>query len=288
MPLDQVDVDKWEYDETGQPKLPEDKEMSFLDHLEELRWHIMRSLIAIVIAGIFLFIFKDWYFHRVLLAPIQEDFIGYRFLCWVSGNIGAGDILCFGKPDLEVITTVFAEEFIAAIKYAFFGGFVFAFPYVFYEIWSFIKPGLYEAEQKATRGVIFVCSVLFFLGVAFGHLVITPFATNFLVNFNVPSVENTVTLSSVIGYMVMFTLPAALLFELPVVVHFLARFGLVTAKGMKSYRRHSIVGILILASILTPPDVVTQILIAIPLYVLYELSIFVAKRAEKKYQEDLA
>lgn len=287
MPLDQVDVDKWEYNDEGHPVLPAEKEMSFLDHLEELRWHIIRALIAVAVIGIGLFIFKDWYFSRVLLAPLQEDFIGYRFLCSVSDRIGAGGTLCFSKPNIEIITTNFGEEFISAIKYAFMGGLVFGFPYVFYELWSFVRPGLYPKEQKATRAVIFICSFLFFLGVTFGHLIITPFGVNFLVNFDVPSVENTSTLASFVAYMIMFTVPAALIFQLPVLIHFLARFGLVTAKSMRTYRRHSVVGILIIASILTPPDVVTQILIGIPLYLLYELSIFVALRAEKQYEKEM-
>lgn len=287
MPLDQVDVDKWEYDEAGKPLLPKEKEMSFLDHLEELRWHIIRALIAIAIGGVVLFLVRDFYFRRVLLGALNDDFLGYRFLCSFSTLLGIGDTLCFVAPDLKIITMSFAEEFIASIKYAFLGGFVVAFPYVFYQIWSFVQPGLYEEEQKATKGVVLVCSLLFFLGVAFGYLVVTPFAVNFLGNFHLPNVENTSTLGSFVGYMVMFTLPAALIFELPIVVHFLSRFGLVTAQGMRTYRRHSIVGILILASILTPPDVVTQILIAIPLYILYEISIFVAKRGEKHYQDSL-
>lgn len=287
MPLDQVDVEKWEYDEAGKPIEPKEKEMSFLDHLEELRWHIIRSLIAIAVGGVALFIFRDFYFNRVLLGALNDDFAGYQFLCNISGIIGTGDILCFSAPDLKIITMSFAEEFIASIKYAFLGGFVIAFPYVFYEVWSFIKPGLYETEQKATRGVIFVCSLLFFIGVAFGYFIITPFAVNFLGNFHLPNVDNTATLGSFVGYMVMFTLPAAIIFELPVVVHFLSRFGLVTAANMRKYRKHSLVGILVIASLLTPPDVVTQILIAIPLYILYELSIFIARRGEKAYQKSL-
>lgn len=287
MPLDQVDVDKWEYDEAGKPVLPKEKEMSFLDHLEELRWHVIRALAAIAIGGVVLFLFRNFYFKEVLLGALNDSFLGYRFLCTSSALLGIGDALCFEAPNLKIITMSFAEEFIASIKYAFLGGFVVAFPYVFYQLWSFVRPGLYEEEQQATRGVIFVCSMLFFFGVAFGYLVITPFAVNFLGNFHLPNVENTSTLSSFVGYMIMFTLPAALIFELPIVVHFLSRFGLVTAQGMRTYRRHSIVGILVLASILTPPDVVTQVLIAIPLYILYEVSIFVAKRGEKHFQASL-
>lgn len=287
MPLDQVDVDKWEYDDAGKPIPAIEKEMSFLDHLEELRWHIIRAMIAIVIFGIVLFLFRDFYFRQILLGPLNDDFPGYQLLCWVSGLVGVGEVLCFEAPNISIMTISFAEEFISAIKFSFLGGFVVAFPYVFYQLWSFIRPGLYETEQKATRGVIFVCSVLFFMGVSFGYFVVTPFAVNFLGNFHLPNVDNTATLGSFVGYMIMFTLPAALIFELPILVHFLSSFGLITAQNMRTYRRHSIVGILILASILTPPDVVTQILIAIPLYFLYEISIFVAKRGEKAYQKSL-
>ena len=174
MPLDQVDVEKWEYDANGKPVPPKEKEMSFLDHLEELRWHIIRALIGIVVAGILLFLFREFYFNRVLLGALNDDFPGYQFLCWAADFIGAKDVLCFIAPDIKIITMGFAEEFIASIKYAFLGGFILAFPWVFYQMWTFIKPGLYENEQKATRGVIFVCSLLFFIGVAFGYFIIPP------------------------------------------------------------------------------------------------------------------
>ncbi len=288
MALDQVDVDKWELDEDGRPKPPGEKEMSFLDHLEELRWHIMRSLIAIVIGGILLYLVRDWYFSRVLFGPLKSDFISYVWFCRFSEWMKMGQVMCIAPAeDLTVQAIGFGEQFITAVKMSFVGGFVIAFPYVFYELWSFVRPGLYKQEQRATRGVIFICSLLFFIGVAFGFFIIAPFGTNFLLTFEVGGAKNIPTMDSVIGYMLMFTLPAAIIFELPVLIHFLARFGLVTAEGMRQYRRHSIIGILVLASVLTPPDVVTQILIAVPLYILYELSVFVAKRAQRAYQADL-
>lgn len=287
MALDQVNVDDWEIDENGRPKPPADKEMSFIDHLEELRWHVMRSLIAVAICGIVLFIFREWYFRHVLFATNYDDFPSYKFFCSLSEWIGTGKALCMTGPNVAIQATEFGEQFITAVKMSFVGGFVVAFPYVFYQIWAFIRPGLYKEEQSATRGMIFICSMLFFIGVSFGYFVIAPFGTNFLMGFEVGGAVNQPRMNSLISYMVMFTLPAALIFQLPVLIHFLARFGLVTADSMRQYRRHSIVGILILASVLTPPDVVTQILIAVPLYVLYEISVFVAKRAEKKYQADL-
>jgi len=284
MPLDQVDVDDWELDANGVPRPPEDKEMSFVDHLEELRWHVMRSLIAIGICGVVLFIFREWYFRHILFGTNYDDFLSYQFFCDLSQRLGTGDVLCMTGPNVPIQATEFGEQFITAVKMSFVGGFVMAFPYVFYEVWSFIRPGLYEQEQRATRGMIFVCSLLFFIGVSFGYFVIAPFGTNFLMGFEVGGAVNQPKMGSLISYMVMFTLPAALIFQLPVLIHFLSRFGLVTAAAMRKYRKHSFIGILVLASLLTPPDVVTQVLIAVPLYLLYEISVFIAKRGEKAYQ----
>lgn len=283
MPLDQVDVDDWEIGEDGVPRPPEDKEMSFIDHLEELRWHVMRSLIAIAAGGVILFIFHDWYFEKILFGPTKTDFISYDFIC----RLTAGGLCIAPEEDVTIQAIGMGEAFITTVKMSFVGGFVLAFPYVFYEFWAFVRPGLYVEEQKATRGVIFVCSLLFFIGISFGFFIIAPFGTYFLTNFTAGGASNIPTMDSVISYMMMFTLPAALIYELPVLIHFLSRFGLVTAAGMRKYRKHSFVGILVLASILTPPDVVTQVLIAVPLYVLYEISVFIAKRGEKAYQASL-
>ncbi|OAV43523.1 twin-arginine translocase subunit TatC [Lewinella sp. 4G2] len=283
MPLDQMNVDDWELDENGRPQPPEDKEMSFVDHLEELRWHVVRSLVAIVLGGIVLFLFRDWYFARVLFGPLKTDFISYEVICELTG----GNLCIAPEEDILVQAIGVGEQFITAVKMAFIGGFVIAFPYVFYEFWAFVRPGLYEKEQRATRWVILICSILFFIGISFGFLVVAPFGMYFLTNFTVGGAANIPTMDSVIGYMTMFTLPAAVIFELPVLIYFLARFGLVTAAAMRKYRKHSIIGILILASLMTPPDIVTQILIAVPLYSLYEISIFVAKRAQKEYEEDI-
>ncbi|THH39484.1 twin-arginine translocase subunit TatC [Neolewinella litorea] len=287
MPLDQQDVDTWKYDEAGKPVPEIEKEMSFVDHLEELRWHVMRALIAICVAGILLFVFNDFYFTYVLYGPLREDFLSYRMFCRLSDFLGTGAALCFHPPTVLVQATEFGEQFITAVKMAFVGGFVLSFPYVFYEIWSFVRPGLYPAEQKATRWVILICSFLFFVGVSFGFFVVAPFGTNFLMGFEVGGTVNQPKMDSVISYMIMFTLPAALIFELPVLIYFLAKFGLITAESMRQYRRHSFIGILILSAVLTPPDVVTQILIAVPLYTLYEISIFVAKRAQREYEASL-
>lgn len=277
MALDQIDVDK--IGEKGDAT-----EMSFLDHLEELRWHIIRSLIAVFSVGIILFLFRGWLF-ATLFAPSKADFISYRYFCDLSHYLGLGQKMCFSPPEYTALAIGVAEPFIMSIKISFVAGFIVAFPYVFWELWRFISPGLYDKERKATSGVIFICSSLFLLGVIFGYFVIAPFAYSFLLGIKIVGVSNTPRLGSVLSYLLMFTAPAGLIFELPIVVYFLSKVGLVTPAGMRQYRKHSIIGILLLAALITPPDVVTQFLIGIPLYILYEASIFVSARVEKKAKE---
>lgn len=283
MPLDQIDVDKM--DQQGENGTQE-KEMTFLEHLEELRWHIIRSLIAIFVIAIVLFLMQGWVFGTVLFGPTKPDFFSYKVICSLSNAIGLGDRMCFTPPDFSKIAIGFGEPFIMSIKVSFIMGFILSFPYVFYEFWRFIRPGLYPNERQAARGIVGICSFLFLLGVSFGYFVIAPFAVNFLAGYNIPGVQNTPTMSSFINYMVMFTAPAGLIFELPVVVYFLSKVGLVTPDAMRKYRRHSIIGVLLLSAIITPPDVVTQFLIGIPLYVLYEISIAISARVQKQYQEE--
>ena len=280
MALDQIDVDKAELSQQEGIK-----EMSFLEHLEELRWHIIRSLIAIVSGGIVLFLFQKWMFDEVIFGPTRKDFLSYRAICAFSEKVGLGDIMCFTPPEFAKIAIGFGEPFIMSIKVSFVLGFIIAFPYVLYEFWKFIKPGLYPEERNAARGMVGVCSFLFLLGVLFGYYIIAPFAVNFLAGYSIPGVQNTPTMSSFINYMIMFTAPAGLIFELPVIVYFLSKVGLVTPEGMRKYRRHAIIGVLLLAALITPPDVVTQFLIGIPLFILYEVSIIVSARVNKA-QED--
>jgi sec-independent protein translocase protein TatC len=277
MALDQIDVDK--------PETEKGKEMSFLEHLEELRWHVIRALVAIVLTGIVIWFFQGWLFEKVIFGPTHKDFLSYRVFCWLSHALYLGDTMCIEPPEFRTQAIGFGEAFITSIKVSFLVGFIVAFPYVFYQFWSFIRPGLYPKEQKAASGAVFTCSALFLLGVLFGYYVISPFAVKFLAGYTIPGVENQPTLSSLINYMIMFTAPAGLIFELPVVVYFLSKIGLVTPEDMRKYRRHSIIGVLLLAALLTPPDVVTQFLIAIPLTILYEFSIIISARVAKAEAE---
>lgn len=249
------------------------KEMSFLDHLEELRWHIIRSIIAILSVAILVFVFKNFVFENIIFAPKKAWFPTYKL---------------FGMEpfDFDLKAIHMHESFLVHIKVSFFLGLVCAFPVVFNEFWKFIKPGLYAKERKAARGMVLVCSLLFMMGVSFGYYIVAPFGINFLASYSVGvDVENAPTLASYISYLLMFTLPTGLVFELPVIIYFLAKIGLVTAPMMRSYRKHAFVGILILAATLTPPDILSQFLIGVPVYLLYEISIFIAKHVEKKNKE---
>ena len=271
-------------------KKQEEKDMSFFDHLEELRWHIIRSLVVILTIGIVLFINNAWFFDVVLFGPTKPSFISYRWFCDMGNAIGLGDSICLSPPYIKKQAIGFAEAFTTSISVSFIAGFIVAFPYVFWEFWRFISPGLYKHEKNAARGVVFICSFLFLLGVSFGYFIIAPFAVNFLTGFTIPGVENTPTLDSYLNYIIMFTLPTGLVFELPVVAYFLAHLGILGPQSMRDFRRHAIVVVLIVAAVITPPDAVSQCLIAIPLYGLYEVSILVAARVtarkEKKELEE--
>lgn len=261
----------------------EHDEMSFLDHLEILRWHILRSIASVLVFAIVFFSLGKVVFDKIILAPKNTDFISYRFFCWIS------KATCLRDPDLTLIRRDLGEEFFVHIKVSIFLGIALAMPYIFWEIWKFIKPGLYENERKHARGFVFVCSSLFTVGILFGYFIIAPFAISFLSNYSVGegAVSPTATLSSYVGNLTMFTFPAGLLFQLPVIVYFLTKIGLITPKFMAQYRRHSYVVLLILSAVITPPDVISQVLICMPLYGLYEVSIFISKRVQKRNKEIL-
>ncbi|MBT8221058.1 MAG: twin-arginine translocase subunit TatC [Bacteroidia bacterium] len=260
-------------------------DLTFLEHLEELRWHIIRSLIAIVVVGSVFFGMKG-VTEGLIMGPTNPDFVTYGLICKLSQSLGLGEGLCFSPPAFAPQNIGVAEAFTLHITVSFLIGFVAAFPYVFYEFWKFIRPGLYDKEQKAIRGIVIICSLLFILGVGFGYFIIAPFAITFLLNYDFGG-TNIPTMASYVGSMKMFTLPAGLIFELPIVVYFLSKVGLITSAFMKKYQKHAFVIILILAAILTPPDIITQFLIAIPLYILYQVSILIAKRMEKKREKEM-
>ena len=256
--------------------------MSFLEHLEALRWHIVRSGGALLLISLVVFAAKDFIFGTVVLGPTLPDFPTYRAFCGLGTSLGLGETLCLDVPEIDWITPVFGELFIIHIRVSIIIGFILSFPYVFWEMWRFIKPGLYAEEQRAARGTVLICTALFTSGVLFGYYIIAPFAITFLQNYELPGVRAAPALSSYVSYLSLFTVPAGIIFQLPVFVYFLARVGLVTADFMRSYRRHAVVVLLALSAMITPPDIITQILLGLPLYGLYEASILIAARVERK------
>lgn len=260
-----------------------DKELSFLDHLEILRWHLIRSAIAVFIFAIITFIFKDIVFDSILLGPQSPNFPTYKALCAISQYLGLGDALCLKESPFSLMNISMSGQFSTHIRTSIFGGFIIAFPYVFWEFWSFVSPGLHDNENKMARGIVFFSSVLFLLGILFGYYIIAPLSVNFLGSYQVSSsVANQISLTSFITTVTTVSFATGIIFELPILVYFLTKIGLLTPDFMRIYRRHAIVLILILAAVITPPDVTSQIIVLLPLIVLYELSIGISARVINK------
>ncbi|MBE50803.1 MAG: twin-arginine translocase subunit TatC [Flavobacteriales bacterium] len=255
------------------------KEMSFLDHLEVLRWHLIRSSLVIFICSFFTFINREFIFDFILLAPKSQHFVTYELFCKLSHLLNMGDLLCIGNHNWQLNNFSMAGQFSAHIIISLISGICISFPYVFWEFWSFIKPALKKTEKKLTNGVIFFTSILFSMGILFGYFLVAPLSINFLYTYELSSqVTNTIGLSSYVSIISTICLANGILFELPILVYFLTRIGLVTPSFMKKYRRHAMVVTLILAALITPPDVISQVLVAIPIIFLYEVSIFVSKK----------
>lgn len=260
-------------------------EMSFLDHLEVLRWHLVRGFSAIFIFAAVAFIYKQIVFDLVLLAPKEPDFPTYVFFCKLAQMLHLSDDLCFGDFHLNLINIDMSGQFTMHIMVSLASGLVLAFPYILWEVWRFIKPALHNKEKRHARGLVFYGSVLFMLGILFGYYVITPLSVNFLGNYQVSeTVQNQITLTSFISTVVMITLSSGVVFEMPILVYFLTKIGLITPDFLRKYRRHAIVVNLALAAILTPPDVTSQILMAIPLMTLYQVSIWVSAAVHRKQE----
>nr|WP_222718579.1 twin-arginine translocase subunit TatC [Algoriphagus sp. AK58] len=256
--------------------------MSFLDHLEALRFHILRSVAAILIFTVIAFLAKDIVFGMIILGPSKVDFLTYRVLCDIGNYFGIS-ALCIDELPFTIQSRQMTGQFTMHMTSSVVVGFVVAFPYVFWEIWRFVSPGLYDKEKNAARGAVFFVSFLFLSGAAFGYFVLSPLSINFLANYQLdPSILNEFDITSYVTTLTMLVMASAIMFQLPVVVYFLSMSGLVTSRMLKEYRRHSIVIILIVSAIITPPDVISQLLIAMPILVLYEVGIMIAKRLEKK------
>lgn len=279
MPLDQPSLD--EHNDS------EEKEMTFLEHLEELRWHILRSAIAIIVFTILAFVFMEKIYNYVILGPSRPQFWTFRMMCKLAEKTGYAD-LCVDKIDFSLQSREMAGQFMMAMMSSFIVGLIFTFPYLFWEVWRFVSPGLKKSEKKAARGAVFFVSVLFFLGILFGYYIVAPLAINFLANFKLDaSISNQFDITSYISVLATLTLACGLAFQLPVIAFVLSKVGIINPSFMKEYRKHAYVLILVLAAIITPsPDIISQVLVSIPLFILYELSIGVSARVEKSRKED--
>lgn len=272
-------------------------EMSFLEHLEELRWHLVRSVIAVVILSGIAFVFKEIVFDKIIMAPSHPNFISTAWLCQFGERlntylvkVGIAElnptILCLNTNTIKLQSITMAGQFLAHIKISLIGGVIIAFPYIIFEFWRFLSPALYQKERKHARGAVFAISFLFLLGVAFGYFIICPLSVNFLTNYQVSELaENNIKLMSFVSTVTAVSFAAGIMFELPAIIYFLSKVGLVTPEFLKKYRRHSIVLILVLSAIITPPDIFSQVLVCFPLMLLYEISIGISKRIIKKRPE---
>ena len=258
-------------------------EMSFIDHLEDLRWHLVRSVIAILIGAIVIFIYAGEVVDKIILGPAHQDFVTYGYLCKAGRFLHLGESLCMSNVKVSFQSNAMTEQFMSTFTIAFVGGFIFAFPFIFWEFWRFVKPALNEKELKRTRGVIFWVSMLFFLGVAFGYYILTPFMVNFYFSYQLSTmIDIKPTFGDYLENLIYTTVGIGILFQMPLLVMVLAKIGIVTGTFLRKYRKHAIVVVLIAAAIITPStDPFSLTLVTIPLYILFEASILLASKVER-------
>lgn len=267
-----------------------ESEMSFIDHLEVLRWHIVRSVLAIVISAIFFFVFIDEIFDKVIMGPTHNDFISYRLFCKLSHALGFGDSLCMPPMKLNLQVNSVSGTFMSSITIALVGGLLVAFPIICWEVWRFIRPALKPTELKYTSGIIFWVSMFFFIGASFGYFMLAPFTFNFLANYTIGtfgSINYMPTLSDYLDTLIDITLGAGVAFELPMATWVLSKLGIITPGFLRSYRKYAYVVLLVLAAVITPsPDWGSQLIVVVPLVFLYEISILIAAKVQKKRDAD--
>ena len=264
------------------PKKKDEREMSFWDHLRDLRGHLVRSLIAIILLGIIAFLNKDFVFNSIILAPKEADFITNKLLCQLGLMLNI-DYFCVSDFSLKIININMSGQFMTHLYISFMAGVVMAAPYIIYQFWKFIEPALYDHEKRNTGSTVLVCSLLFLIGVAFSYFLIVPLALNFFGSYHVSSeVANQIALGSYISMVVTVTISIGVVFELPIVIFFLAKAGLISIEFLKTNRKYMLVIVLVLSAIITPPDVFSQVMVTVPLMILYEFSIIMAKFALKK------
>ena len=259
-------------------RMEEESSMSFVEHLEVLRWHVIRAVVAIAACSILAFLFPEIVFSKVILGPSKANFITFQAFCRLSDWMG-NTILCLEEMPFIIQSRKLTGQFTMHILSSAVVGFIVAFPYVFWQIWSFVAPGLYHEERKVSRLAVAAVAFLFFSGVSFGYFIVCPLAIHFLGNYQIdPAILNEFDITSYVSTVAMIVLSAGIMFQLPVVVHFLSQIGVVTPTNMRQYRKHAFIVILFVSAIITPPDIITQIFIAVPIMFLYEVGIVIAAR----------
>ena len=263
--------------------------MSFLDHLEDLRWHLIRSTLAILIGGIVAFTFSRFIFDTIIFGPKKMSFPTYQYLCKMSQFFDFESTFCGDSFPFTIQNRTMGGQFTADIWTAIYSGMIIAFPYIIYQLWSFISPGLHPNERKHSKGFIFVTSFLFFLGVLFGYYIVTPLSINFLGTYSVSSeITNEIDLGSYISLVRSSSLASGFVFELPIIMYFLTKIGIITPQLLRKYRKYALVIILILSAVITPPDVASQVIVAIPILILYEASIYISAIVIRNQKRGLA
>lgn len=267
------------------------KEMSFIEHLEELRWHLVRASVSVLLFSILAFLNRSVIFDEIILWPKDPSFWTYQklnaMMAWVHQQLPFIQSASFDIRPIEIQNIMMSGQFSTHIKVSIVMGFILAFPYVFYQIWSFVRPALYSKEKSVASGAVFVSSLLFMFGILFGYFIILPLSLQFLAGYEVSSqVSNQIQLSSYIGTVTSIVFSGGVVFELPIIAFFFSKIGLLTPSFMRTYRKHAYIVLLLLSAIITPPDVFSQILVCIPLVILYEVSIYISKAVNKKEQYD--
>lgn len=254
--------------------------MSFIEHLEELRWRLVRSAIAVILIGIVIWTFQEWIMNNVFMSMKKKDFFSFRIMCDYLGT-------CVEDIPVQLQSMTVSGQFGYALMMSFMGGLVIGFPFIFYQIWAFLKPGLKFGEKKMAKGIVFYVSFLFFLGILFGYFVVAPLSIQFFGSYQISSeIRNDFTISSYMSMILSTVFYTGIFFLLPVVTYILTRIGVLTPDFLIKYRKHAIVGILILSAIITPPDIISQVIVSIPIFILYEIGILIAKRVVKTSEDE--
>lgn len=283
MALDQ----EFDLEELQRQTQEEVEEMSFLDHIDELRWHLIRAMIAVVVFTVLAFMNKEILFDQIIFGPKRIDFWSYRALCDLGHYIYHDDRICITDFGFKITNISMSGQFTSHIFISLLAGIILAFPYILWEIWRFIKPALHAREKSKTRGVVFYGTFLFVLGLLFGYYILSPISVNFMGAYQVSSeVENYISLDSYLSFVSSLSFGSGLLFELPLVILFLAKMGIITAEFMKKYRGYAFLIILVVSAIVTPPDVASQLLMTLPIYGLFEVGIWIARSVERRKSQN--